>query len=255
MIRRKVVELLPVGADGSAVVTKRLVLSRPGIIRAIQVDYQNQPATVDLVLKRDTSAGATIFTNTSSNTDFGPSPVGTTAIDEAGGATAATDGISGGIPVTSGVYFDVAQGDGQTSGNEKIIVYLWIEDCYHKQITLAPVGADGSAVATRQVSLPRPGYISHVKVDYQNQPNTTDIVIYRDDVNGAAMLTLTSSNTDIAAAAVGRPGIDEANGASAATDGMAGGYFFHNGFYIDVAQGDGQTSGDEKIVFDFWYQN
>ena len=36
---------------------------------------------------------------------------------------------------------------------------------------------------------------------------------------------------------------------------MAGGYFFHNGFYIDVAQGDGQTSGDEKIVFDFWYQN
>ena len=251
MIRRKVVTLEPVGADGSAAVTYRLALARPAIIRAIRVDFQNQPSTVDLVMKRDTSSGATIFTSTSSNTDIGQKPIGTAGIDETGAATAATDGVAGGIPVTSGIYFSVAQGDGQTSGNEKIVVELWLENCYHKAITMTTVGADGSAVATRKVNVQHAGYITHIGVDYSaGQASTTDILLKEDDENGATLFTRTSSATDIAIGAVGRPGIDEAAGASAATDGMAGGWFFKSGFYIDIAQGDSA----ETVVFNVWYQ-
>lgn len=130
-IRTKTVTLRPVGADGSAVITYRLSLGRPAIVRFINVDYQNQPATTDLLIKADTSAGVTLFTATNNATDVGASgvgvPVGRPGVDEGNAATAATDGLSGGWAVSSGLYFDVAQGDGQTSGDEKIVIKLWLE--------------------------------------------------------------------------------------------------------------------------------
>jgi hypothetical protein len=122
MIRRKQVTLRPVGADGSAVTTLQVTLGRPGVVGALKVDYQNQPATTDLIIKADSSTGPTLFTRSNSNTDLALTPVGMPAVDETGAAVAATDGTFGGWPFLSGLYFDVAQGDGQTSGDEKIVV-------------------------------------------------------------------------------------------------------------------------------------
>ena len=48
-------------------------------------------------------------------------------IDEAGAATAATDVGSGGMPFGTGLFFDLAQGDGQTSGNERVVIDVWVE--------------------------------------------------------------------------------------------------------------------------------
>lgn len=131
MIRRYTVTLSPEGADGSAVATHRLALGRPGILRMINVDYQNQPSTTDLVIKADTSSGATLFTATSTNTDIGASgllvPVVRPSVDEGNAAGAATDSGSGGFGFFTGLYFDVAQADGQTSGNEKIVIHMLIE--------------------------------------------------------------------------------------------------------------------------------
>lgn len=122
------VDLYPVGADGSAVVVRTVPLPFAGAIRAIAVDYQNQPATTDLVIKANDSAGATLFTATNTATDIGPSPLGDPlAVDEGGAAVAATDGTDGGSFFTRGLYFDVAQGDGQTSGDERIVVDLWLD--------------------------------------------------------------------------------------------------------------------------------
>jgi hypothetical protein len=47
--------------------------------------------------------------------------------DETGAATAATDLGSGGWPFGTGLFFDLAQGDGQTSGNEKVVIQVWVE--------------------------------------------------------------------------------------------------------------------------------
>ena len=127
-IRLRQVTLVPTGADGSAVATATLSIGRPCIVRFIKVDYQNQPATVDLLIKDGTTSGATLFTNTSSNTDVAFKPVGMPGVDEGGAATAATDGLAGGWPVPSGaLFFDVAQGDGQTSGNEAVVIDLLVE--------------------------------------------------------------------------------------------------------------------------------
>lgn len=127
MIRKHRVTLSPVGADGSAVITQTLSLGRPGFVRAIAVDYQNQPATTDLTIKADSVSGVALLTRSNSATDIAASPVAQPGVDETGAATAATDVGSGGWPFGTGLYFDVAQGDGQTSGNEKIVVDLWLE--------------------------------------------------------------------------------------------------------------------------------
>lgn len=127
MIRKHRVTLSPVGVDGSAVITATLTVGRPGFVRAMAVDYQNQPATTDLVIKADSTSGVVLFTATSTNTDLVAKPVGMPGMDEAGAANAATDFGSGGWPFGTGLFFDVAQGDGQTSGNEAIVVDVWIE--------------------------------------------------------------------------------------------------------------------------------
>lgn len=125
MIRRKTLVITTTGVAGSAAGNVTLALSRPAIIRFIQVDYHaSAPATTDLTIKADTSAGATIFTKANTNTDFGPSAVATAGIDETGAATAATDVGAGGLAVTSGIYAAIAQGDALTAC---ATVYLWIE--------------------------------------------------------------------------------------------------------------------------------
>ncbi len=91
------------------------------------VRSSTQPATTDLVIKRDTSAGDTLFTNANSATDIDFKPVGQVGIDEAGGASAAEDGLSGGWAFTRGLYISVAQGDGQTTGDEEIVIRLIVE--------------------------------------------------------------------------------------------------------------------------------
>lgn len=127
MIRKHRVTLTPVGSDGSAVDTATLTVGRPGFVRAIAVDYQNQPATTDIVIYADSSTGNALLTLTSTNTDITAKPVGMPAIDEAGAAVAATDSSSGGWPFGTGLYFDLAQGDGQTSGDEKVVIDVWLE--------------------------------------------------------------------------------------------------------------------------------
>lgn len=119
--------LRPVGADGSAVVTKLVGINHPGFLRAIAIDYQNQPATTDILVKADNTDGATLFTRTSSNTDLALTPVAMPGVDEGGAATAATDVGSGGFPFKRDLFIDVAQGDGQTSGNEAIVIDLLVE--------------------------------------------------------------------------------------------------------------------------------
>lgn len=126
MIRKRRVALRPVGADGSAVITATLTLGRPGFLKAISVDYQNQPATVDLVIKADSTAGATLFTATSTNTDIVGKNLATNGLSEVNAASAAAD-TQHGYPFGTGLFFDVAQGDGQTSGDELINVDVWVE--------------------------------------------------------------------------------------------------------------------------------
>lgn len=119
--------LVPTGADGSAATTATLMAGKAGFVRALAIDYQNQPATTDILIKDSTTAGATLFTRTNSNTDVALTPVAMPGIDEAGAATAATDVGSGGFPFRRGLFVSVAQGDGQTSGDEKIVLELLVE--------------------------------------------------------------------------------------------------------------------------------
>lgn len=126
-LRYEVVELVAQsGADGSAVVTRSLNMNGAGNLIGIHVDFQNTPATADLVIKAEDSNGYTILTSTSSQTDFGPVAIGQVGGDETNAAVAATDGIGGGGVFRRGLYFDVAQSDAFTSGNEKIVVHLWV---------------------------------------------------------------------------------------------------------------------------------
>src|SRR3972149_7071250 len=98
-LKHRRVELIPAGADGSAVATASL-FTGPAVLRFIAVDYISQPATTDLVIKADGGGGDTLSTNTTSATDITAKPVSMTAgLDEAGAALAATDGSAGGMPV------------------------------------------------------------------------------------------------------------------------------------------------------------
>jgi hypothetical protein len=114
------------GVDGSAVVTRTLPLNGAGNLLGVQFDFQNTPATADVIIKADSTDGETLFTSTSSQTDFGPVALGIIGLDEGNAAVAATDGIGGGQVFRTGLFFDVAESDAYTSSNEKIIIYLWI---------------------------------------------------------------------------------------------------------------------------------
>lgn len=114
------------GSDGSAVVTRTLNMNGAGNLLGLQFDFQNTPATADVVIKADSTDGETLFTSTSSQTDFGPVALGRVGGDETNAAVAATDGIGGGAVFRRGLFFDVAQSDAFTSGNEQILVYTWV---------------------------------------------------------------------------------------------------------------------------------
>lgn len=248
------VTIRPVGADGSAVATGTIPTG-PGRVIAMAVDFQNQPAGVDLLLKRDNVDGATFFTR-NDNTDFTQRPVGAPAVDEARGATAATDGFSGGFPVRGGVYYDVAQGDGQTSGDEAIVLDLWVKLDRLEVVTLvADAGADGTGTVSRTVNLNGAGNLAAIAIDFQNQPGaTTDVVIKADSTSGATLFTSTDSATDLAPTLLGRPAMDEGGAATAATDGTGAGNVFKTGLRFECTGMDIFTSSNEKIIVECWIE-
>jgi hypothetical protein len=127
VLRYEVVELVSQsGADGSGAVTRTVNYNGAGNLIGIHVDFQNTPATADLVVKADSTSGYTILTSTSSQTDFGPVAIGQVGGDETNAAVAATDGIGGGGVFRRGLFYDLAQSDAFTSGNEKVVVHTWV---------------------------------------------------------------------------------------------------------------------------------
>ena len=127
MLRLETVELIAQsGADGAGVVTRTLNLNGAGNLIGLRFDFQNTPATADVLIKDTDTNGATLFTSTSSQTDFGPAALGIVGVDEGNAAVAATDGIGGGACFRRGLFFDVAESDAFTSSNEKIVVDCWI---------------------------------------------------------------------------------------------------------------------------------
>lgn len=255
ILYRKVI-LTPTGSAGAAVATKSLQLP-PGVLRFVKVDYTDQAATTDLVIKSlmtSGTAGTALLTVTDVATDFGPSAVGSPAVDEARGAAAATDGTAGGAFSNGGLYFDVAQAD-PSVGDKDIVVEVWYEPLRYERVELiAQSGADGAGAVTRQLNL-GPGVLRAAHIDFQNVPATTDVVIKRDSSAGDTVFTSTSSNTDTARPTpLGSPGaVDEAGGATAATDATDGGIPFRDGLYFDVAESDAFTTGNEKIVVHLWF--
>ncbi len=106
-VHRKVKVIL----DGSGAASAQVAIPCPG--RLIGIQYAAAAHAAALVIKADSTAGVQIFTDadiSSSSADGVPTPVGTTAVDEARGASAATDGFSGGFPVRTGVFVSVASG-------------------------------------------------------------------------------------------------------------------------------------------------
>jgi hypothetical protein len=250
--RHRRMEIRPVGADGSAVFTGALTTG-PALIMALAIDYQNQPATADLLIKADNVNGATLFTRSNSATDVAQIAVAIPALDEAGGALAATDIGAGGVPVRGGLWFDLAQGDGQTSGDELIFVDVWFKKIQYIKRTLNPVGGAGTSVATDTVRLGRAGNLAAYAVDYTNQAATGDIVIKSDDTNGVTLLTRANNATDITPQCFGAPGADETFAATASTDSHGGAVgCFKTGLFIDLAQFDDSADGAKSVVVELW---
>lgn len=205
-----------------------------------------------LVLKAETTAGATILSNASMGTEvLVPTPLGTVAKDEAGGATDAADGFSGGFPVRGGVFASISGG----TDTEIVVVDLWFRLCTWVKLELiAQSGADGTGAVTRSIPLGNAGVLSAFAIDYQNisSGTTCDILVKADSTDGPTLLTVTDNVTDFAPSLLGTVGKDEAKNASAATDGTESGNAFRTGLFVDVAQSDVFTSGNEKIIVEFW---
>lgn len=240
------------GSAGSAAGTAHLTLP-PGLIQAIAIDHHaSGAATTDVLLKADSTDGATIFTAANSATDITASPVGTTAVDEGRAATAATDGFGGGFPIRSGVFIDVAQDDALT---DAVIVDIWLKRTSYVVVDLvAQSGADGTGAVTRTVDFHGAGNLLALAVDFQNTPATADLVIKADNTSGLTLFTSTNSLTDLAPSLLGRPGLDEGNAASAATDGTGAGNVFKRGLFLDLAQTDIFTGGNEHTIVEMWVE-
>src|SRR4051812_32366317 len=111
-----------------------------------------------LVVKAETTAGVQIFTDADlSSVPTAWTPVGTTAFDEGGAATAATDGFSGGFPIRGGAFASI------TSGTDTEVCYVDLLvrlTTYVKLNLVSQSGADGSGVVTRYVDLNGPGVLA-----------------------------------------------------------------------------------------------
>lgn len=243
-IRQKRFTAQPAGAAGSAVYTEQWTPGRPGIVRFVYVNYgSGVPATTDVVINRDNSSGTAVLTRTSSTTDVGPIAVGTAGMDEAAAASAATDGLSGGIPFTSGLYLDVAQADPYADSTDEVVIDVFWEPVRKKDIVITATGAAGSAAGNTTWTYGRPGVVRFLAVDYHaDNAATADLTIKRDSASGATLFTRTDSETDIAPTAVGTTAGDEAFAATAATDAVAGGLLFNTGLYCAIAQTDASTT-------------
>jgi hypothetical protein len=247
-IRRKQFVLQPAGAAGSAVATQQYSTGRPGILRFIKIDYgSGVPATSDIVIKRDDSSGATVLTRTSSTTDVGPIAVGTAGMDEAQAASAATDGLSGGIPFTSGLYIDVAQADPYADSTDEITIDFYWEPIRKKTLTLV---TDAAGADTDQWTLGRAGVVRFIQVDYDAAADAAmTMVVKRDDSSGTTVFTKSTAETDFGPTAVGTTAGDEAFAATAATDAVSGGIPFNTGLHTTIASG-GNT---KTTVVYLWY--
>ena len=259
---RYVIKSVRMTIDGSGAGRGQVDISQPG--RLVAVRY-GQYSTDQYTARVAATTGAlTIYADYADGSNTGRqvltdadlssvngsfTPVGTTAVDEARGATAATDAFSGGFPVRRGAGAVVASG----TENEVIVVDFLFRLCtYVRRDLISQSGADGAGVVTQTIDLGGPGVLAALAFDFQNMPASTDIVIKSDSANGQTLFTSANSATDLAPSLLGRPGADEAIAATAATDGTEGANAFYRGLYVDVAQADAFTSGDEKIIAEFW---
>jgi hypothetical protein len=257
--RRAVLTVGGAGDGGGSTGTASLQIRDTGPARLVSIKYGSPDSNAEpltaltggaLVIKADTTDGVQIWTDgdLSSQPDVAQ-PVGTTALDEGGAATAATDGFSGGFPVRAGVFLSLTGG----TDTEVLYVDMCFRLCTFAQVVLvAQTGADGTGAVTQRLNIGHCGVLAAIAVDYQNTPNTADLIINADDANGYQIFTKANSNTDIAPSLLGRPGADEAVNASAATDGTECGNFFRRGLYFSLAQTDIFTGGNEKTIVECW---
>lgn len=232
----------------------RLVALRYGVPAATRGGALTAVANAGaLTIKAETTAGVQVWTDADYSGVVGSGfmfPVGTAAVDEGNAATAATDGFSGGFPVRKGVRIDIASG---TDADVCQVDMLFRLSSYIQFDLISQSGADGAGVQTKTINWGRPGVLAAAAFDFQNMPTTTDIVVYADEVTtGAPLFTATSTSTDIAPKAIGRPAFDEAINVTAATDGTEAGNAFFGKLVVDMAQADAFTGGNEKVVCEFW---
>ena len=252
IVHRKVI-LKAAGSAGSAAATHTLGLGFPGILRALSADYSaTTPATADLVIKSDNVNGVTLFTKSNNATDIAAVFVTMPGSDEANGDIAETDAISGGLPFRAGLYFDLAQSD----PNETVEIDVWVERCVYRAVDLYPVGADGSATATSEIRLGRPGIVRAIGVDYTTQPATADVTLHPDSASAGAIFTAANTGTDINPKPLASPAVDETGAATAiaaaATDAIgAGGLVpFKRSLFVKIAQGD--AGATKHALVELW---
>lgn len=256
--KRYVHRQLQLTVDGSGNASGLVSIPSPGRLIAINygkfdtTQYKARAAATSgaLTVKAETTAGVQIFTDADlTSVPTRPLPVGTTAVNASRAATAATDAFSGGFPVRGGVFASIATG----TAAEIIYVDFFFRLCTWVNVDLiAQSGADGTGAVTRTIPLKGAGVLAALALDFQNVPATTDFTIKADTSDGPTLFTSANSNTDLAPSLLGGVGADEAAAASAATDGTECGNAFMRGLYIDVAQSDIYTSGNEKIVCELW---
>jgi predicted RecA/RadA family phage recombinase len=245
--------LTPAGEAGAAVAEGYIELPPGRITHIKRTDVGTTAATTDVVVtvdgKSDGSTGTAVVTLDDDTASVAATAYGSTAGDEAFAATAATDAVEGGFFVKNGVHVDINDAD----PDQVIKVEFWVEILRYEVVELvAQSGADGAGAVTRTFNYNGAGNLLGIQIDYQNTPAGADLVIKADSSAGDTLLTRTSSQTDIGPLAVGGPGLDETGAASAATDGLAGGFVFSRGLYYSVAESDAFTSGNEKIVVHTW---
>lgn len=245
---------LTVDASGDASGT--IALPGPGRIVGVQYGIKTGPeiyggATSGTLTLVDSFDAVTKFTDaTITAAQDGYAPVGTTSLDEARGVTAATDGFSGGIPVRGDIDVVIASG----TEAEVITVDVLVRLTTYARVSLRPTGSAGSAADSRILRLANAGVLAAVALDFgSGVPATADVTISADDAtNGTALFTSTNSSTDLAPTLVGRPGLDEAAGASAATDGTEAANGFKSQLVIAVAQADPYVDATDVVNVELW---
>ncbi len=125
----RTVTLTTVGSDTAAVATDLWNVGKPGVLKFLRITTSSgQSATLDAVIKVDSSAGATVFTATDLATNdidgsvaATAAPIGNDALDEAAGAV--TNFVQGGCYFTNGLYCSIAQADSA----ETVVLEYWVE--------------------------------------------------------------------------------------------------------------------------------